>query len=133
MVRTLVSSGRESGLAEKEIGGALEATVASLKEGVLRLGVAAALPEISAWQERLSAADDAGLNAVAGTLGELKGQLDPAGFDPVTIGALMMSLGDQVEQVAGSEVGSQVREKLSQLGALLGREGSEMADRLTKI
>ena len=38
MVRTLVSSGRESGLAEKEIGGALEATVASLKEGVLRLG-----------------------------------------------------------------------------------------------
>jgi hypothetical protein len=56
-------------MAAKDIGGALDLTVASLKEGVVRLGVGAALPEISAWQERLAASGDPDLEAVAGTLG----------------------------------------------------------------
>src|SRR3712207_8107461 len=38
---------------------------ASLKEGVLRLGVEAALPEISAWQEKLAGSGDPNLEAVA--------------------------------------------------------------------
>ena len=74
-------------MAAKDIGGALDLTVASLGEGVLRLGVEAALPEISAWEEKLAASGDPDLKAVAGTLGELKAQLDPSGFDPVSVGA----------------------------------------------
>jgi len=108
-------------VAAKDIGGALDLTVASLGEGVLRLGVEAALPEISAWEEKLAASGDPDLKAVAGTLGELKAQLDPSGLDPVSVGALLMSLG---EQVGG---------KLSQLGALLGREGNAQTDRMTRV
>ena len=119
-------------MAENDIGGALDLTVASLREGVVSLGVAAALPEISAWEQRLAASGDPELAAVAETLSELKNQLDPDGFDPVSVGALLMSLGDQVEQVAGAEVGAQVGGKLSQLGKLLGRNGDSLTDHMTK-
>lgn len=120
-------------MAEKDIGGALGRTVAALQEGAVRLGVKAALPEVSAWEERLAGSGDAGLEAVAATLGELRAQLDPSGFDPVSVGALLMSLGDQVEGVAGADVAAPVRDRLSRLGALLGQEGSTMADGTTKL
>lgn len=120
-------------MAAKDIGGALDLTVASLRDGVLRLGMEAALPEISAWEERLAASGDPDLEAVAGTLGELRAQLDPSGFDPVSVGALLMSLGEQVERVAGAEIGERVGDKLSQLGALLGKEGDALTDRMTRV
>ena len=69
---------------------------------------------------------------MAETLSKLKNQLDPDGFDPVSVGALLMSLGEQVERVAGADVGAQVGEKLSQLGKLLGKEGDSLTDLLTK-
>lgn len=120
-------------MAAKDIGEALDLTVASLREGVLRLGVEAALPEISAWEERLAASGDPDLEAVAGTLGELKAQLDPSGFDPVSVGTLLMSLGEQVEKLAGAEIGEQVGDKLSRLGALLGSEGDSLTDKMTRV
>jgi len=118
---------------QSDIGDALDLTVVSLREGVVRLGVAAALPEISAWQERLAASGDPGLAAVAETLEELQNQLAPSGFDPVSVGALLMSLGDQVEQVAGAGVAEQIGGKLSLLGALLDKEGDSLTDRMTKV
>ena len=120
-------------MVENDIGDALDLTVVSLREGGVRLGGAAALPEISAWQARLAASGDPGLAAVAETLEELHNQLDPPGFDPVSVGALLMSLGDQVEQVAGAEVAERVGGKLSQLGALLGKEGDSLTDNMTKV
>ena len=120
-------------MAEKGIGDALDLTLGSLKMGVVRLGIEAALPEISAWEERLAASDEPDLEAVARTLGELKAQLTPPGFDPVSVGAILMSLGDQVERAAGAEVGEPVREKLSRLGAILGREGGEITDKTTRF
>ena len=118
---------------KNDIGGALDLTVASLREGVARLGVAAALPEISAWQEKLAASGDPDLTKVSETLGKLKTQLSLDGFDPVSVGALLMSLGDQVERVAGAGVAEQVGGKLSQLGALLGKEGDAMTDKMTRV
>ena len=120
-------------MAEKEIGGAIDLTASSLERGVVRLGVAAALPEIAAWRERLAASGDPDLVAVAGTLEELRRQLDSPGLDPVSVGALLMSLGDQVEGVAGAEIGAQVGGKLSRLGALLGSEGDSLTDRMTRV
>lgn len=120
-------------MAAKDIGGALDLTVASLRGGIVRLGMEAALPEISAWEERLASSGDPDLEAVAGTLGELKAQLDPSGLDPVSIGALLMSLGEQVEGVAGAEIGERVGGKLSELGALLGKEGDALTDRMTRV
>jgi hypothetical protein len=99
-------------MAAKDIGGALDLTVTSLKEGVVRLGGEAGLPEISAWQERLAASGDPDLEAVAKTLGEL---------------------GEQVERVAGVVIGEQVGGKLSRLGALLGSEGDALTDKMTRV
>lgn len=111
---------------------ALDGTLGALRGGVVRLGIAAAVPEISAWEERLAASDEPGLRAIAENLSELRRQLEPGGFDPVTAGALLTSLGDQVEQVAGDEVAGPVRAELSQLGKLLGEEGASITDGLTK-
>jgi hypothetical protein len=120
-------------VAAKDIGGALDLTVASLKEGVLRLGVEAALPEISAWQERLAGSGDPNLEAVAAMLGELEAQLAPPGIDPVSVGALLMTLEDQVERAAGDEIGAEVGGKLLRLGALLGSEGDALTDTMTRV
>ncbi len=97
------------------------------------LGVEAALPEISAWEERLAASGDPALETVAATLGELRAQLDSPGLDPVSVGTLLMTLGQQVEGVAGAEVGARVGEKLARLGALLGSEGDSLTDRMTRV
>ena len=120
-------------MAAENIGNTLDLTVASLREGVLRLGVEAALPEVAAWKERLAASGDADLEAVAGTLGELEVQLDPSGLDPVSVGALLTSLGEQVKEVAGAEVGEQMGDRLSRLGVLLGSEGTALTDKATRI
>ena len=120
-------------MAENDIGGALDRTLALLRGGAVRLGIAAAVPEISGWEQRLAASGDPGLEAVARTLSELKTQLDPNGLDPVTIGSLLMSVGEQVEQVAGADVGRQVADRLSRLARLLGDEGDSLTDSLTKV
>ena len=120
-------------MAENDIGGALDRTLALLRGGAVRLGIAAAVPEISGWEQRLAASGDPGLEAVAKTLSELKTQLDPNGLDPVTIGSLLMSVGEQVEQVADADVGRQVADRLSRLGKLLGDEGDSLTDSLTKV
>jgi hypothetical protein len=44
-----------------------------------------------------------------------------------------MSLGEQVEQVAVIEIGEQVGDKLSRLGALLGSEGDSLTDKMTRV
>jgi hypothetical protein len=59
--------------------------------------------------------------------------LGSSGFDPVSVGALLMSLGEQVEQVAVIEIGEQVGDKLSRLGALLGPEGDSLTDKMTRV
>ena len=120
-------------MAAENIVGALDLTVASLREGVVGLGVEAALPEISAWEERLAASGDPDLEAVAGTLGELRSQLDSPGLDPVSVGSLLMTLGQQVEGVADAEIGERVAQKLSRLGALLGSEGDSLTDSMTRV
>ena len=60
-------------MAAKDTGGALDLTGGVAEGGVLRLGVETALPEISAWEERLAASGDPDLRVVSATLGELLG------------------------------------------------------------
>ena len=115
-------------MTEERIGGVRDGTVELLKGGVHRAGVGAALAEISGWEGRLAASGDPDLAAVAQTLAELRAQLEGVRFDPVTVGALMRSLGEQVEGVAGSsDAGARVAERLSQLGSLLGEQGDAVS------
>ena len=114
-------------MTEERIGGVRDGTVELLKGGVHRAGVGAALAEISGWEGRLAASGDPDLVAVAQTLAKLRAQLEGVRFDPVTVGALMRSLGEQVEGVAGSDAGARVAERLSQLGSLLGEQGDAVS------
>ncbi len=114
-------------MATEEMDVALESTVASLSGGVRRLGAEAALPAIAGWRGRLDASGRPEFAPLVATLEDLERQLS-GGFDPVTIGALLMTLGEQVRAVASEEVGSQVAERLSKLGSLLGSEGDSLSD-----
>jgi hypothetical protein len=63
----------------------LDLTLASLREGVVGLGVEAALPEISAWQGRLAASGDPDLEGAGGRLSRLGALLGSEG-DALTDG-----------------------------------------------
>jgi hypothetical protein len=115
-------------VATEEMDVALDRTVASLGGGVRRLGAEAALPVVAGWRERLAASGSPELAPLVETLDDLGHQLSAGIFDPVTVGALLMTLGEQVRAVAGEEVGAQVTENLSRLGALLGSEGDSLYD-----
>ncbi|MGH3144334.1 MAG: hypothetical protein ACRDTR_00870 [Rubrobacter sp.] len=114
---------------ENGISDSLDRTLELLKGEVQRVGVAAALAEISGWEGRIAASGDPELESVADTLAELRVQLEGNAFDPVTVGALMLSLGGQVERVAGSGVGASVAGRLSNLAALLGERGDSISNK----
>jgi hypothetical protein len=116
------------GVATEEMDVALDRTVASLGGGVRRLGAEAALPVVAGWRERLTASGSPEFAPLVETLDDLGRQLSAGIFDPVTVGSLLMTLGEQVRAVAGEEVGAQVTGNLSRLGALLGSEGDSLSD-----
>jgi hypothetical protein len=99
----------------------------------VRLGVEAALPEISAWQRRGSRPHVTRIWRPWRDAGELGAQLGSSGFDPVGVGTLSMSLGERVERVSGIEIGEQVGDRLSRLGPLLGSEGEALNDKMTRV
>ena len=117
-------------VAANEFRSVLDRTVASLREGVQRLGIEAALPMIEDWQERLMALDSLELTAVAENLGTLKAQLSADDFDPAAVGQILLVLGEQVRRVADGPAGTQAGiDRLSQLSILLAREGEALLGR----
>jgi hypothetical protein len=117
-------------VAANELRAVLDRTVASLREGVQRLGIEAALPMIEDWQQRLMALDSPELTAVAENLGTLKAQLSADDFDPAAVGQILLVLGEQVRRVADGPAGTQAGiDRLSQLSILLAREGEALSGR----
>lgn len=118
-------------MAQEDVGGEIDRTTEALRGGVQRLGIAAALPIITGWEERLAVSGVPELAAVAETLRELKGQLQPEGIvDPASVGALLTSLGDQVRTAADAETAARVSENLSKLSAALGDGGASLSEGL---
>ena len=112
------------------IGDTLDSTVSSLKGGVQRLGIEAALPVIEDWEERLAALESPELSSVAENLAALRNTLSANDPDPATIGQLLLTLGKQVQMVANGPAGTQAgMERLSRLSTLLAREGESLANR----
>lgn len=106
---------------------ALDVTVATLQGGVERLGNAAALSEIEAWERKLEDSGSPELAPIAENLGALRTLLSEDDFDPAALGRLMVTLGDQVQRVANSDVQIEVADKLSQLSVLLSSEGDSLS------
>ncbi len=117
-------------MTENDIGAALDHTASSLRDGVQRLGIEAALPVIEDWEERLSALDSPELASVAENLATLKTHLSSDDFDPAAVGQLLITLGKQVQVVANGPAGTQAgMERLSRLSILLARQGESLSGR----
>jgi hypothetical protein len=64
---------------------------------------------------------------VAENLGALRAQLSAGDFDPVAVGELLATLGEQVQRVANEDVEIEVADRLSQLSVLLSTEGDSLS------
>ena len=107
---------------------ALDATVASLQSGVHQLGIGAALPMIEDWEQRLAASGNPDLLPISENLGALRVLISTDDSDPVTVGQLLATLGEQVQRVANNkDVEIEVADKLSQLSVLLSSEGDSLS------
>ncbi len=106
---------------------ALDMTVGSLQGGVQRLGVAAALPVIEGWEQRLAASGSPMLTPIAENLGALRALLSADELDQAAVGRLLATLGEQVQRVANADVQIEVADRLSQLSVLLSSEGESLS------
>ena len=113
-------------MATNEIDIGLDQAVAFLQGGVQRPNIEAGLRVIETWEQRLAASESPELLPIAENLADLRIQLLAGDFDPSAVGQLMVTLGEQVQAVAESDVGAPVADKLSQLGALLTDQGNAL-------
>jgi hypothetical protein len=67
--------------------------------------------------------------AHSGNLAALRTLLLAGDFDPVAVGQLLVTLGEQVRVVAESDIGAPVAQRLSQLSALLADQGNALMSR----
>ncbi len=121
------SERKEEKLSENEINAELDSTVGSLQRGVQRLGIAAALPVIEGWEERLTASGMPELAPIAENLARLRTLLSQGEIDQLAVGELLGTLGEQVQRVANSDIQIEVADRLSQLSVLLSREGESLS------
>ena len=116
-------------MAANEIEISLDQAVAFLEGGVRRSGMEPALNVIETWEQRLAASGEDELVAISDNLAALRIQLLAGDFDPAAVGQLLVTLGEQVQAVAESDLGAPVADRLSRLAALLNEGGNELASR----
>ncbi len=116
-------------MAANEIDAALEEAVAVLQGGVERPDMEAPLRVIETWEQRLAASESPELVSIGDNLAALRIQLLAGDFDPAAVGQLLVTLGDQVQAVAESDLGAPVAGRLSRLAALLNAGGNELTSR----
>ena len=112
-----------------ETDAALDQAVAVLQGGVERPRMESALRVIETWEQRLAASENPELLSIADNLAALRIQLLAGDADPAAVGRLLVTLGEQVRSVAGSDTGAPVADRLSQLSELLREGGNALANR----
>ena len=110
-----------------EANAALNQTVAQLQGGVLRLGIASAIPVISSWEQTLGATGIPELTPVAQNLTALRNLLAMGDFVPAEVGRLLNTLSEQVRAVAGTPYGLPIAVPLTQLSLFLNTAGGALA------
>lgn len=104
----------------------LDTTISVLESGATQLPIGQAAAEIEAWERRLEASGDPELQSIAGNLGALRALLSEDDIDAAA-GPLLTTLGEQVQEVASSEPGYLVADKLRRLSELLMDEGRSLS------
>lgn len=115
-------------MAANEYDTGIDQAVAFLQGGVRRPGIEAGLRVIETWEQRLAASGSPKLVPIAENLAELRTLLLAGDFDPAAVGRLLVTLGEQVQEAAESDVGAPVADRLSRLSVLLIEQGSVLAD-----
>ena len=115
-------------MAANEIDAGIDQAVAFLQGGVRRPGIEAGLRVIETWEQRLAASESPELVPIAENLADLRTILLAGAFDPAAVGRLLVTLGEQVQAAAESDVGVPVVDRLSRLSALLTEQGNALAD-----
>lgn len=111
-----------------EINAELDRGATFLRSGLQWPAIEEGLRVIEVWEQRLAASDDQDLVSIADNLAELRAQLLAGNFDPANLGRLLTTLGDQTREVAESETGAPVSERLSSLADLLNDRGNELIE-----
>lgn len=115
-------------MAANEIHAGIDQAVAFLQGGVRRPGIESGLRVIEVWEQRLAASESPELVPIAENLADLRILLLAGDFDPAAVGRLLVTLGEQVQEVAESDVGAPVADRLSRLSALLADQGNALTD-----
>lgn len=105
----------------------IDATTATLRNGVANLAISSAVGEIELWQQKLEASGDPGLAKIGGDLGKLRDELTADNLDPEAVGGLLDSLGRQTADVGGGSLPPFIVEKLQLLGRLLTEESAKVS------
>ena len=112
-----------------EIGIELDRAATYLQGGILRPTIEEALRVIEVWEQRLAASESPELVLIADNLATLRTLLLSGDFDPAAVGRLLVTLGEQVQAVADSDVGAPVTDRLSSLSTLLTYQGNALVSR----
>ena len=113
-------------MAANEYDTGIDQAVAFLQGGVRRPEIEAGLRVIETWEQRLAASGSAELVSIAENLADLRTFLLAGDFDPAAVGRLLVTLGEQVQEAAESDVGSPVADRLSRLSVLLIEQGDTL-------
>ena len=104
----------------------LSTTIRALEGGPEELLEEEALNEIDGWRLYLQGTGDPELQQVAEDLGRLGDLLRSGNAQPAEVGRTLGSLGERVQALAESKVGSPVADELRALGGLLNTAGREL-------
>lgn len=104
----------------------LDTTIKALQGGLTDLAAGKGVKNIEGWIETLEKADFRGAKVIHENLGKLKTHLEADTLDGPAIGALLHTLGEETKRSASHASGAQ-SEKITLLGELLGKSGSDLS------
>ena len=102
----------------------VHATVREIEGGLAQIALSKAVNRIDDWKRQIETSERADLQPIADGLGDLHNALTGELVDALTIGMLLVRLGDQTEAAADTVPPSTPEDDSSDLAASLGRLGS---------
>jgi hypothetical protein len=97
-----------------------------LRGGIRRPTIEEGLRVIEVWEQRLAASGSPELLLIADNLATLRVLLLSGDFDPTAVGEILVTLGEQLQAVAASDLGVPVSNRLSLLARLLTDQGKAL-------
>jgi hypothetical protein len=107
--------------------GGIDETISILDGGVRNLAMNVALNQIEGWRLRLEASGVPELQPIADGLGRLQNHLTSDEVDAEAVGGILADLGDQVRDLASTDVGRPVSGRLEALAGILSDEGRRLS------